>query len=319
MPLQIFTVREVKPQTLGGWSQRVFAPPSHSSLTGLVSATGTGSGLPVQGERRDASGERMSGDHCWFRNWPFFGSLCCFGATMLLPVPIPSWCMWATALLSLPHYKDHIQAQGGWQVITEPAPFCWDWVVWKGLQVLLPTKNWHLPSASTRIKSQDAVTADLQHPWKEFRVDWNEVLCLGQNWQNKSSASYFQEMVLWAQSLRIEKSTKIINADICSSRKQQPSAKCVLDCIYSPFTKITHILTFPHTSLEKFLRALWDAVSQVIVHILPQIKLSSQLSCCAFYCCCWHCPALAGVPEHKGSEWGLGQGQELLFRCYSLA
>ena len=63
MPLQIFTVREVKPQTLGGWSQRVFAPPSHSSLTGLVSATGTGSGLPVQGERSDASGERVpSGD-----------------------------------------------------------------------------------------------------------------------------------------------------------------------------------------------------------------------------------------------------------------
>ena len=315
MPLQIFTVQEVRPQTLGGWSQKsrwviCSTIPLFTHWPGLcyrhrIRPPCAGRGGMHLG-RGSPLGTLMSGDHCWLRNWPFFGSLCCFGATMLLPVPIPSWCMWATALLSLPHYKDHIQAQGGWQVIAEPAPFCWDWVVWKGLQVLLPTKNWHLPSASTRIKSQDAVTADLQHPWKDFRVEiWNEALCLGRNWQNKSSASYFQEMVLWAQSLRIEKSTKIINADICSSRKQQPSAKCVLDCMYSPFTKITRILTFPHTSLEKFLRALWDAVSQVIAHILPQIKLSSQLSCCAFYCCCWH-PALAGVPEHKGSEWGLG-------------
>ena len=30
----------------------------------------------------------------------------------------------------------------------------------------LPTKNWHLPYASTRIKSGAAVAADLQHPLK---------------------------------------------------------------------------------------------------------------------------------------------------------
>ena len=50
-----------------------------------------------------------------------------------------------------------------------------------------------------------------------------------------------------------------------------------------PLHKITYILTFPPTSLEQFLRAIWNAVSQAIVLILPQIKLNSQLSCCAFF------------------------------------
>ena len=31
---------------------------------------------------------------------------------------------------------------------------------------------------------------------------------------------------------------------------------CVLDCMYSPITKITYILTFPPPSLEQFLRAV---------------------------------------------------------------
>ena len=36
--------------------------------------------------------------------------------------------------------------------------------------------------------------------------------------------------------------------------------------------------TAPATSLEQFLRAIWNAASQAIVLILPQIKLNSQLS-----------------------------------------
>ena len=48
--------------------------------------------------------------------------------------------------------------------------------------------------------------------------------------------------------------------------------------MYSPFTKITYILTFPPTSLEQFLRAIWNAVSRATVLILPQIKLNLQLS-----------------------------------------
>ena len=46
--------------------------------------------------------------------------------------------------------------------------------------------------------------------------------------------------------------------------------KCVLDCIYSPFLKITCILTFPPTSLEQF---LWGAFSWAAVLILPPNKI----------------------------------------------
>ena len=61
--------------------------------------------------------------------------------------------------------------------------------------------------------------------------------------------------------------------------QQKTSAKnYVLDCMYSPFTKITHILTFSPASLEQFLRAISDAVSWAAVLILPQIKLNLHLS-----------------------------------------
>jgi len=56
--------------------------------------------------------------------------------------------------------------------------------------------------------------------------------------------------------------------------------------MYSPFDKITYIL-YPSPpnpiSLEQFLRAMWGAVSQAAVLILPQIKLNPQLSHCAFF------------------------------------
>ena len=52
--------------------------------------------------------------------------------------------------------------------------------------------------------------------------------------------------------------------------------------MYFPFTNVTYILTFPTTSLEQFLRTTWNAISQSIVLILPQIKFNSQLSCFAF-------------------------------------
>ena len=45
----------------------------------------------------------------------------------------------------------------------------------------------------------------------------------------------------------------------------------------------TIFLVFPPTSLELFLRAIWDAVSWAAVLILPQIKLNLKLSCFAFF------------------------------------
>ena len=53
------------------------------------------------------------------------------------------------------------------------------------------------------------------------------------------------------------------------------------------FSKSTHILTFLLSSLEWFFRAIWNAASQAIVFILPQIKLNSQLLGCAYFLS-WH-------------------------------
>ena len=52
--------------------------------------------------------------------------------------------------------------------------------------------------------------------------------------------------------------------------------------MYSLFTKITYILTFPPTSLKQFLRAIWNAVSWGIVLILPQIKQLTTFTLCIF-------------------------------------
>ena len=57
----------------------------------------------------------------------------------------------------------------------------------------------------------------------------------------------------------------------------------VLDWMNSPFNTITNILTFSPASLEQFLRVVSDVVSRAPVLVLPQIKLNSQLSCCAFF------------------------------------
>ena len=51
----------------------------------------------------------------------------------------------------------------------------------------------------------------------------------------------------------------------------------------SHFTSVTYMLSFSPTSLEQFLRAIWGAVSQAAALILPQIKLNSQISRCAFF------------------------------------
>ena len=50
---------------------------------------------------------------------------------------------------------------------------------------LLPTTSWHLPSASTRIKSRVATASDLQHPLEGVQgggQEWGP-LHSGRNWQ----------------------------------------------------------------------------------------------------------------------------------------
>ena len=85
--------------------------------------------------------------------------------------------------------------------------------------------------------------------------------------------------------------------------------KYVLDCIYSPFTKITYILSVPTTSLERFLRAIWGAVSWTAILILPQTNLNSQPSHCTYffsrqYHVWW--PLNWVLSDEKLVRWGMG-------------
>ena len=53
--------------------------------------------------------------------------------------------------------------------------------------------------------------------------------------------------------------------------------------MHAPSFHQNHIYTdLSPASLESFLRPIWNAVSQAVVIILPQIELNSQLSHCAF-------------------------------------
>ena len=56
--------------------------------------------------------------------------------------------------------------------------------------------------------------------------------------------------------------------------------KYVLDCMYSPFTKITYILSFAPISLEQFLRAIWGALS-------PRLQSSVQFRPIQSLSCVW--------------------------------
>ena len=113
------------------------------------------------------------------------------------------------------------------------------------------------------------------------------------NWQNRSSDRYFQEKILWAQFLHLFISRKALKSFMvmstpwdCSnlyetSRKLQKNM-CLVACIPLHQSHV-YILTFPHSSLEQYLSAIWNAVSRDIVLILLQIKLNSPLSHFAFF------------------------------------
>ena len=123
----------------------------------------------------------------------------------------------------------------------------------------------------------------------------NEALCAGGEGETGRSGlqivRYFQEPILYTQFLYLlicRKALKSFMETIVSCDQQkasrglrQLSGKCLLDCIYSPFPKITYILTFPATSLEQF---LWGSVSWAAVLMLPPNKIYLiTLTFCIFF------------------------------------
>ena len=157
--------------------------------------------------------------------------------------------------------------------------------------------NWHLPwtlasSLSTSIKLSHTLLT-FNTPWKELRVECRkESLCAwswwGVEWQDRSS-----EPILWAQFLYLPISRKALKSFkrwlfLMTSkgfmRLEETFWKNMWLIAHIPLSpKVTHRLTFPHY--------LFGAVSQSYPRCclpgwsshLPQIKLNSQLSCCAFF------------------------------------
>ena len=113
------------------------------------------------------------------------------------------------------------------------------------------------------------------------------------NWQNRSSDRYFQEKILWAQFLHLFISRKALKSFMVMSTPwdcsniYETSRKLQKICAWLhvfPFTNIMCIYwPSPHSSLEQYLSAIWNAFSRAIVLILLQIKLNSLLSHFAFF------------------------------------
>ena len=90
---------------------------------------------------------------------------------------------------------------------------------------------------------------------------------------------HFQEEILWAQFLHLLTSRKAVKSLTVMSAPcelqyiHEPSSSLLqiyiymLDCMYSPITRITYMLIFPPFSLERFLRAIWN--------VFPGIQFSS--------------------------------------------
>ena len=77
---------------------------------------------------------------------------------------------------------------------------------------------------------------------------------------------YFQGTILQAQFLYLLKHRKVIKSFMVMSAPETFCKKYMLNCMYSPFTKITYILTIPY---------LFGAVSQLSEMLSPGQMLSS--------------------------------------------
>ena len=162
------------------------------------------------------------------------------------------------------------------------------------LHFVFSTTNWHLPFTSTRIKSRAAAGADFQKPLKGVqggKQKWG-TLCFGKYWQNKSSDSYFQELILWAQFLYLLISRKALKSSwwclfLMTSSNLHETSRNLLQkiCVWLHevlFTKITYIQTFPLPPWSGFSDYLRCCLLGYSLHFAP-IKLNLQLSHCAFF------------------------------------
>ena len=133
------------------------------------------------------------------------------------------------------------------------------------------------------------------HPWKEFRVESRNKhsvdvgktgrtglqIDVFRSWfyePNSCTSLYLEKHwnpLWWQLFLLISKSLTKLLETVWKNI-------CLIVCI-PPSSKSHLHWPFPPGSLGQFLRDIWSAVSWAAVLILPQIKLNSQLSHCAFF------------------------------------
>ena len=129
----------------------------------------------------------------------------------------------------------------------------------------LSATNWPSPCSSTRIRSH-AAAADLDMSWRSS--GWRPGMrhsVLWENWQNRSSARYSQELIYEPDSCISSYLEKHWNTsgDDCFSWLAEICKKYVLDCVYSLFTKTTYILIPP--------LPLWSSFSELSEELSPRL------------------------------------------------
>ena len=125
--------------------------------------------------------------------------------------------------------------------------------------------------------------------WKEFSVESkSEALCAQEENTGRTGlqiVGHFQEPLLWGSciSLYLEKHKNPSWWKLFLLTSRNLMEIYVLDYMYFPLHQ-NHIYTDlpPSVSLKQSLIAIWSAVSQAAVLILPKIKLNWQLLCCTF-------------------------------------
>ena len=153
--------------------------------------------------------------------------------------------------------------------------------------------DWYLPSIFTRIKLWAAAAALSTPPESSGEDQQWRTLYSGKTWQNRFQIiRYFR---FYEPNscipLYLEKHPSpswwrlliVTSSDLPKTSSNMLWNICAWLHVIPLHQSHVYILTFPHSSLEHYLSAIWNVVSRAIVLILLQIKLNSPLSYFAFF------------------------------------
>lgn len=142
----------------------------------------------------------------------------------------------------------------------------------------LPAEEWHSPSASARIRSHGAETADLRHVLTGVwgRDQEPVTLCSREHWQNRpSDGCVFRRRFYEPSFLHLLISRKALRSLMETPPPVTSShllPKCVLACSHPLFTRVQYNNWSLPYLLEHFARTIRNAVSLARVLALPQRK-----------------------------------------------